>query len=109
MIAWLVAIALGMALQGGTTYVIAARERVRSALLAAIAELASPVLGYLVLPSLPLPVHGRHVFELGLLATVVIEWLFYVALISALSVWQSLGVAVGGNLLAVWLSSLVPL
>lgn len=104
---WLASIVLGMLLQGGAVFGLASRDRVRAAMSAALAELTTPVLAYLVLPSIGVPLRGRQVLALGVVGSIVVELCFYVALIPSLRRLHALGVCVAGNVLGLWLSSFV--
>lgn len=108
MTSWWLSIALGMLLQGGAVAALAARDRARSALLACVAELASPVLAFLVLPSLGLAAWGTWVVTAGLAASIGLELGFYAALIPSLAAGRAALVCVAGNVAGLWLSSWRP-
>ncbi len=108
MSAWFTAVVLGMLLQGGAVAALVARDRARAAGLACLAELASPALAYLVLPSLGLGLPGARLVQLGVTASIAIELAWYAALIPSLSIWRAALVCLAGNVGGLWLSSLAP-
>ncbi|MCC6645733.1 MAG: hypothetical protein IT374_09200 [Polyangiaceae bacterium] len=103
--AWTTAILLGFLLQGGAVAALSSRGRARAAALACVAELASPVLAFLVLPSLGLSLPGARVVQLGVLVSFAIELGFYVALLPAISAGRAALVCACGNVAGLWLSS----